>query len=105
MSVSKQPKRRLLQIQGRTPLPGAHRYGNRRAPPGVSLTRMVELDVTFAHTTGTARRTQRAHKEAGKGSKIREVTERMHHAKAGTTGCTYAALAHETHHRLGDEAK
>ena len=28
--------------------------------------RMVELDVTFVHTTGTAGRTHGAHKEAGK---------------------------------------
>ena len=66
---------------------------------------MVELDVNFVHTTGTAGRTQDAHKEAGKSIRIREDTNRRHHAKAGTSGYKYASLAHETHGRLGDEAK
>ena len=48
--------------------------------------------------------TQGAHKEADKSVKIREATKRNHHAK-GTSGYTYATLAHETHGRLGDEAK
>ena len=60
---------------------------------GVSLTRMVELDVTFVHTIGTAGRTQGAHKEAGKSVKIREATKKKHHANAGTSGYTYATLA------------
>ena len=34
---------------------------------------MVELDVPFVHTTGTAGRTQGAHKEAGKSFRIREA--------------------------------
>ena len=72
---------------------------------GVSITRMLELDVTFVHTTGTAVRTQGAHKEAGKSVKIREDSKRKHHAKAGTSGYTYTTLAHETHACLGDEAK
>ena len=71
----------------------------------MSLTTVVELDVTFVHTTGTAGRTQGAHKEAGASVKIGENSKRKHHAKAGTSGCTYATLAHETHGRLGGEAK
>ena len=105
MSVSKQPKNRHLQMQGSSPLPGSQGYGNRGDLLGVSLTRMVELDVTFVHTTGTAGRTQGAHKEAGKSVRIREGTKRKHHAKAGTSGYTYATLAHDTHGRLGDVAK
>ena len=69
------------------------------------LTRIVELDVTFVHTTGTAGSTQGAHKEAGKSVKIREATKRKHHTKAGTSGYKHATLAHDTHGRLGDEAK
>ena len=61
--------------------------------------------MNFVHTTGTAGRTQDAHKEAGKSIRIREDTNRRHHAKAGTSGYKYASLAHETHGRLGDEAK
>ena len=57
---------------------------------------MVELDITFVHTTGTVGRTQEVHKEAGKSVKIREATKRRHHAKAGTSGYTSA---------FGDEAK
>ena len=34
--------------------------------------RMVELDITFVHTTGTAGRIQGAHKETGKSVKIRQ---------------------------------
>ena len=105
MSVSKQPKNRHLQMQGNSPLPGSEGYGNRGDLLGVSLTRMVALVVTFVHTTGKAGRTQGAHKEAVKSVKIREATKRKHHAKAGTSGYTYATLAHETHGRLGDEAK
>ena len=86
-------------------MPGSQGYGNRGDLLGVSLPRMVELDVTFVHTTGTARRTQGAHKEAGKNFKITEDSKRKHHAKAGTSGYTYATLAHETHGRLGNEAK
>ena len=37
--------------------------------------------------------------------RIREATKGRHHAKAGTSGYTYAHLVHETHGRLGDEAK
>ena len=66
---------------------------------------MVELDITFVHTTGTAGRIQGAHKEAGKSVKIREATKRKHHAKAGTSGHTHAMLAHETRGYLGYEAK
>ena len=33
-----------------------------------------------------------------------DPTKRTHQAKAGTSGYTYATLAHETHGRLGDEA-
>ena len=66
---------------------------------------MMELDVTFVHTTGMAWRTQGSHKEACKSVKIREAAKRKHHAKAGTSGYTYATLAHETHGRLGNEAK
>ena len=43
--------------------------------------------------------------EAGKSVKIREAMKREQHAKAGTSGYTYATLAHETHGRVGDEAK
>ena len=105
MSVNKQPKNQHLQMQGDSPLPGSQGYWNRGDLLGISLTRMVELDVTFVHTTGTAGRTLGAHKEAGKSVRIREATKRKHHAKAGTSGYTYATLAHETHGRLGDEAK
>ena len=35
---------------------------------------MVELDVTFVHTTGVAGRTQGAHMEAAKSVKIRKET-------------------------------
>ena len=42
------------------PLPGSQGYGNRGDLLTLSLTRMVELDVTFVHTTGTAGRTQGA---------------------------------------------
>ena len=88
-----------------------HRYRVPRdmATGEVSLeclpTRMAELDITFVHTTGRAVKTQGAHKEAGKSVKIREAMKRQHHAKAGTSGNTYATLAHETHGRLEDEAK
>ena len=102
MSVGNQPKNRHLQAQGHAPVPGSQRYGNRGDLLGVSQTRMVQLE-TFAHTTGMAGRTQGAHQEAGKSAKIREATKRIHHAKAGTSGYTYATLAHETHGRLGDE--
>ena len=61
--------------------------------------------MTFVHTTGTAGRTQGAHKEAGKSVRIREATKRKHHAKAGTSGYTYATLAHVTHGSSGDKAK
>ena len=91
MSVSKQPKNRHLQMQGNSPLPGSEGYGNRGDLLGVSLTRMVELVVTFVHTTGKAGRTQGAHKEAGKSVRIREATKRRHHAKAGTSGCNSCA--------------
>ena len=36
--------------------------------------RMVELDVTFVHTTGTAGRPQGVHKEAGRSVRICEET-------------------------------
>ena len=105
MSVSKQPKNRHLQMQGNSILSGSAGYGNRGDLLGVSLTRMVELEVTFVDTTGTAGRPQGAHKEAGKSVRIREATKRRYHAKVGTSVYTYATLAHETHGRLGDEAK
>ena len=63
MSVSKQPKNRHLQMQDSSPIPGSEGYGNRGDLLGVSLTRMVELYVTFVHTTGSAGRTQGVHKE------------------------------------------
>ena len=105
MSVSKQPKNQHLQAQGHTPLPGSLGYGNWGDLLGASPTRMVELGVTFVHTTGMAGRTQGAHKEAGKRVKIREAPKRKHHAKAGASGYMYTTLAHETHGHLGDEAK
>ena len=40
------------KMQGNSPPPGSERYGNRGDLLGVSLTRMVQLDVTFVHTTG-----------------------------------------------------
>ena len=103
--VSKKPKNRHLQMQGNSPLPGSEGYGNRGDLLGVSLTRMVELNVTFVHTTGTAGTTQGAHKEAGKSVRIREASKRRHHSKAGKSGYIYVTLAHETHGRLGDEAQ
>ena len=67
---------RHLQMQGISLLPRFGGYGNRRDMLGVSLTRMVELDVTVVHTTGTAGRTQGAHKEAAESVRIREATKR-----------------------------
>ena len=71
----------------------------------MSRTIMVELDVTFVHTTGMAGRTQGGNKEAGPSVSIRETSKRRHRVKEGTLGYAYATLAHETHGRLGDEAK
>ena len=68
MSVSKQPKNRQLQKQEHTPQPGSQGYGDRGDPLGVSLSRMLELGVTFTHTTGTAGRTQGTHKKQARGS-------------------------------------
>ena len=82
MSVSKQPKNRQLQMQGNSPLPGSEGYGNTGNLLGVSLTRMMELDVTFVHTTGTEGRTQGAHEKAGKSFRIREATKRKQHVSA-----------------------
>ena len=59
--------------------------------------------MNFDHTT--AGRTQGAHKEAGESVRIREANKRRHHARKGTSGYTSVALAHETHGRLGEEAK
>ena len=74
MSASKQPKNLHLQMQGHTPLSGTSGYRNSGDLLRASLTRMVELDVTFVHTTGTAGRTQGARKEASKSVKMREAT-------------------------------
>ena len=86
-------------------LPGSHAYGNRANLLGVSLKRMVEMDVIFLHTTGAAGRSQGAQKAAVKSVKIHEATRRKQHAKVGTSRYTNVTLAHETHGRLGDEAK
>ena len=102
MSVRRQPKNRHLRSQGHTPLSGTQDTATGETSLECPPPRMVELDVTFVHTTGRAGRIQGAHKEAGKSDKIREATKRQHHAKAG---CAYAVLAHETHGHLGDEAK
>ena len=88
-----------------TPLPGAQGCSNRVELIGVYLTRMVVLDVAFVRTTRMAGRNQGAHKEAGKSLMNREATKKTPHAKVGTSGYTYATLAHETHGRLGDEAR
>lgn len=61
--------------------------------------------MAFVHTTGRTGRSQGAHKEAGKSVKLREARKRRHRAKEGTSGYSCTALAHETHGRLGDEAK
>ena len=109
MSVSKQPKNQHLQMQGNSPLPGSEGYGNRGDLLGVLLTRMVELDVTFVHTTRGQRGGLRAHtrkqeKVSGYVKPPREGTmQRLGHR--GTSGYIYATLAHENHGRLGDEAK
>ena len=71
MSVSKKPRNGHLQAQGNTSLLGSQGYGNRGDLLGLSVTRMVELDVTFVHTTGMAGRTQGAHKEAGNSVNLR----------------------------------
>ena len=42
---------------------------------------------------------------ANRVSVIREAAKRRQHAKVGTARYTYATLVHETHGRLGDEAK
>ena len=84
-------------MQSNTPLPGFKGYGNRGDLLDVSLMRMVELEGTSVHTTGTAGRTQGAHKEAGKSVRIREVNKRRHNAKARISGYIYATLAHGTH--------
>ena len=59
----------------------------------------VELDITFVLTTGKTGRAQGAHKGAGECVNQRERTNRSHDAKAGTSGYTFATLAHETHGR------
>ena len=43
--------------------------------------------------------------EAGACVRIPEANKRRHHAKAGTSGYTYATPVHETHGRLGEGAK
>ena len=65
--------------------------------PNAALNTLLESSV--------AGRTQGAHKKAGKSVRIREATKRKHHEKVVTSGYTYATLPHETHGRLGNEAK
>ena len=61
MPVNKQPKNRHFQDQAL--LPGEKGCGNKGDLLGVSLTLMVELDVTFDLSTGRTGRAQGAHRE------------------------------------------
>ena len=95
--MNKQPKNRHFQDQAL--LPGEKGCGNKGDLLGVSLTLMVELDVTFDLSTGRTGRAQGAHKGTGECVKQRQKAKGRHHAKAGTAGYTFATLAHETPER------
>lgn len=103
--LSKQLNNLHLQKQGHTPLRGSRGHENRETLLGVSLTRMMQLHVTFSHITETAGRTRGAHEEAGKSVRTHEANKGRHHAKEGTSGYIYATLAHETHGRVGTQRK
>lgn len=71
-------------------------------PPRSVANKIVDLDVTFVHTTEAAGRAQAPQKGAGKSVKICAATKRKQHAKGGTSGYTYATLAHAAHDPPGN---
>ena len=101
--MSKQPKKRLLQLQGYTLLPGSQGYGNRGGLLGVSLQWIMVLDVTLrSHDRDDVEDSGRTQ---GSRQEFNEVNKIRHHVKERSSGYKYATLAHVTHGRLGDEAK